>query len=83
MHDTETKHNIAAPVGMTEVSKDQFYEGVGPRDIVLSSNSPDFTTWETRNRVVVGRTYPGWKNPMRPKAYFLDQAALQRVPKAS
>lgn len=31
---------FAAPVGMTEVSKDQFYEAVGPRDIVLSCNSP-------------------------------------------
>jgi hypothetical protein len=83
MHDTTTKHDIAAPAGMTEVSKDQFYEAIGPRDIVLSSNSPDFTTWETRNRTVVGRTYPGWKNPRNQKAYFLDHAALQRVPKVS
>lgn len=61
-----------APTGMKEVSKDAFYAFIGPRDIhpsVLHSTS--YCAWEMRDRTIIGRSYPGWKNPGDTSAYFL------------
>ena len=66
---------IETPLGMRPVTQEAFYAFVGPRDIVSSVVNPLFTVWETRNRTVVGRTYPGWKNPGDEKAYFLVPVA--------
>lgn len=67
---------IKAPEGMVAVSQDVFFSYVGPRDIVISNNSPSYGVWETRSRQTVGQTYPGWKNPRDEKAYFLTNAAF-------
>lgn len=59
------------PAGMRRVSKDEFYAFMGPQDVHPSTLNPQFTVWELRNREVIGRSYPGWKNPGEPKAYFI------------
>jgi hypothetical protein len=56
------------------VSRDEFFAYVCPRDIVTYSH-PEYTAWETRSRVVVGRSLPGWKSPGDPKVYMLTESA--------
>lgn len=62
----------ATPAGMKSVTKEAFYAHIGPLDVVLNVNSPDYTVWEMRDRREVGRSYPGWKYPGRKRAYFLS-----------
>ena len=50
------------PEGMTEVSKDVFFSGIGQLDISPTVEYPYWTNWETRGRVRLGWSYPGWKN---------------------
>jgi hypothetical protein len=52
-----------------EVTQEQFYDYVGPRDIVLRTER-DEVIWETRSRSIVGRSTPGYMS-RGPKAYFL------------
>jgi len=66
---------LQVPADMVIVSRDEFFAYVNPRDIVLSNHDPNHTTWETRSRVVVGRTYPGWKNPGGERTYLLTKRA--------
>lgn len=60
-----------AVAGMREVTKDEFYAHVGPMDVTCNLDNPTYTVWETRNRTVVGRSYPGWRNPGDQKSYWL------------
>ena len=65
-----------------EVSRDRFFQYVEPRDIIVSSDRA-FTTWETRNRVMVGRTVPGYMpvHQHEEKKYFLTESALSAAVK--
>ena len=47
---------------MREVTKDQFFDAVGPLDVNPSHQNPNHTDWETRNRQLIGRSVPGWRN---------------------
>lgn len=68
---------MSAPYsGFVQVTKDAFFAFLkrDPRDIMPSQRDPHVTTWETRNREVVGRTLPGWKDggdPNTVKTYML------------
>lgn len=44
---------------MIEVTKEQFFRVIGPMDVHPKSER-DFSSWETRDRDVVGRTTPGY-----------------------
>ncbi|MER9195280.1 hypothetical protein NKI13_18555 [Mesorhizobium australicum] len=57
-----------------EVTKEEFFAHVGPLDVVTSLRSPDHTDWELRDRRLVGRSFPGWKNPSEPKRWLLVEA---------
>jgi hypothetical protein len=62
------------PAGMVEVRQDEFYAGIknisgDPMPSV--DDSPFYSAWKTRQGRVIGRTYPGWKNPGDPSAYML------------
>lgn len=46
---------------MQNVTKEEFFAYVNPRDIVLRCE-PTATYWETRGRQVVGMTTPGYSN---------------------
>lgn len=60
------------PAGMVQVTADEFYAAVGPLDVHPSVlHSTEFCVWELRDRRVVGRSYPGWKNPGDPQAYMV------------
>ena len=67
-----------------EVSKEVFFKHIarhGDRhDPMPSLTSPVFTDWIATNtswithgnrREVLGRSYPGWKNPGEPSRYFI------------
>lgn len=64
---------IEAPAGMVRVTQMEFFAAIAAdsRDIMPTTMNPNFSSWETRNRAVVGRSYPGWRNPGDPKGYFL------------
>lgn len=61
--------------GMVIVTKDEFYAAIGPLDVHPSMLSPDFDSWELRDRTVIGRSYPGWRNPGEPHVYMLAAEA--------
>lgn len=42
---------------MKQVSKETFYSYVNPRDICVTSRGYDYSRFETRQRVEVGRVY--------------------------
>ena len=65
---------------MIEVTKEQFFDYVGPRDIVTRPE-PDHVVWETRDRVEVGRTTPGYM-ARGPKTYKLTEAAYRDLQNA-
>lgn len=60
---------------MRKVTKDEFYDVMGPLNVHTNHDSPDFTLWEMAyTRKVVGRTEPGWRlsgDPRYPKTYML------------
>lgn len=57
------------------VTKDQFFAYVGPRDIVCRCER-EYTVWETRDRVAVGRSEPGYASPYgTAKVWQLSPAA--------
>ncbi len=63
------------PSGMNEVTQDEFFAVIGPRDIV-PRNERTFTVWETRSRERVGWSAPGWANPgEHPSVYALSGTA--------
>lgn len=60
------------PAGMVEVTAAEFYAAMGPLDVHPSVlHSTEYSVWELRDRRVVGRSYPGWKNPDDQKAYMV------------
>lgn len=66
------------PDGMTVVSSDKFYAVINPLDVRPSVlHSPFFCVWELRDRTVVGRSWPGWKNPGEPASYALVNSRLK------
>lgn len=60
-------------LNMKEVTQEQFFEFLkeDPRDIIPHHDHPYVTTWETPRRMVVGFSYPGWRNPGDPQKYML------------
>lgn len=67
--------------GFVIVTKEEFFAAIGPRDIVLRTE-PEYTEWETRSRVVVGRTTPGYRNGwglegQTPSVYMLVPSAAR------
>lgn len=54
---------------MIEVTKDEFFASVGKLDVIPRPERNE-TIWETRNRVVVGRSTPGYLCE-GPKAWFV------------
>lgn len=75
--------DITVPAGMVIVSQDEFFAGIAatPNDPMPSQSDPYHTSWETRSRQVVGRSYPGWKNSGMPggKTYMLVESIAKRV----
>jgi hypothetical protein len=69
---------VTVPPGMQIVEKEEFYSAIGPRDI-NPHPQPHHTSWEARNRIVVGRTLPGYLS-VGPRVYMLDRAAIAKVP---
>jgi hypothetical protein len=68
------KIEVNIPAGFRRVTADEFFAALyaDPRDIMpCNTNSPYYTTWETKSRQVWGWTAPGWKNPRDEKIYAL------------
>ena len=51
---------MTIPTDMTEVTKEEFFAIMGPRDVHPRA-LPDCSEWETRERRIIGRSYPGYK----------------------
>lgn len=62
---------------MIPVTKEQFFAYVGPRDIILRTER-QATIWETRNRLEVGRSTPGYMCE-GPTTYALAPSAAATV----
>jgi len=58
---------------MRQVSKEEFFAEIGQRDVVLNCE-PDQIVWETRQRLPVGRTTPGWRGGGQ-KTYWINEMA--------
>lgn len=56
---------------LTEVGFEEFFNKVGPLDVVTSPHE-HHCEWRTRNRRLIGKSYPGYKEPGDPKKYELD-----------
>jgi hypothetical protein len=70
------------PNGMITVSKDQFFAALfaDPRDIMPNNENPEFTTWETKARMIWGWTAPGYKNPRaHEELYAVYPSALSKT----
>lgn len=50
---------ITIPAGMRQVTKEEFFAAVGPRDVHPRPHKTH-SEWETRERRVVGRSWPGY-----------------------
>jgi hypothetical protein len=60
---------------MNEVSRDEFYEYVNPRDIVVTALR-DKVEFRTRQGILVGEVRPGWASG-EGNTYFLSNPALR------
>ena len=60
---------------MIEVTQEQFFAYMGPRDVYPRNDHPDHAEWETSRRELVGRSYPGYRDPGAPKRWLLTEAA--------
>lgn len=71
--ESEAIAETEVPPGMSIVTREEFFDFLhrDPRDIMPSNSSPHFTSWETTNRTVVGRSLPGWRYPGNPVVYML------------
>jgi hypothetical protein len=47
---------------MKKVTKEQFFEVIGPLDVHPSMQSPEFTEWKLRTGQIIGKSIPGWRN---------------------
>jgi hypothetical protein len=72
---------VTVPAGFVEVPHEEFFRLLyaDPRDIMPSIREPTCTTWETKERVVWGWSYPGWRNPGEPGVYAVHDT-VQRSP---
>lgn len=61
-----------APDGFIQVSKKEFFEQLyaSKKNIMPHDSNETFTTWEVQG-FVWGWSWPGWRNPMAEKAYFI------------
>jgi hypothetical protein len=66
---------VPVPDGFVAVSRDEFFDCMGPLNVHPSVMNPAFSSWETPSRQVIGRSYPGYKHPGDPKAFMLTTAA--------
>jgi hypothetical protein len=70
---------VTIPQGMIEVTQKEFYKRLyaDPRDIMPTTNHPDFTSWEVVwTRAVWGWSSQGWRNsgnPHIPKHYAIKE----------
>ncbi|MBL7664988.1 MAG: hypothetical protein JNM93_07625 [Bacteriovoracaceae bacterium] len=62
---------------MVEVTKEQFYQYVNPRDICLHSEK-EITYWKTRNGLMIGQT-DGFNRTDEKKFYMLTEAAYAEL----
>jgi hypothetical protein len=67
----------AVPEGMRLVTESEFFASIGPdlRNVMPNHSNDFYTNWETVGRVLVGRSFPGWRNPGCGKFYMLTQSA--------
>lgn len=71
---TDAFDTDSIPAGMVEVSKEEFFAVMGPRDVHPRAK-PDRSVWETPNRTVLGHSMPGYLAPTgKPKRFFLVQS---------
>lgn len=64
---------FTVPSGFVQVTKEQFYAELyaDQRDIMPTTDNELFSNWEVvKGRALWGRSFPGWKNPGDPQAYF-------------
>jgi hypothetical protein len=63
---------VNIPQGLRQVSHDEFFKllHADKRDIMPRHSLPDYTTWETLDRTVIGWTFPGWKDPGNPNKLY-------------
>lgn len=60
---------------MKEVTEAEFFKRIEPLDVHPNHDRHDHTDWRMRhNRLLIGRTFPGWKNPGDTKSYWLTEA---------
>lgn len=72
---------MASPAELVQVTREEFFAFIMTANYSINPSvmDPAFSSWETINRRVVGRSYPGWKYPGAPKAYQLSRAALAEL----
>lgn len=66
---------VPTPAGMVAVTQDQFFAYINPRDVNPRCAAETYSDWETRDRLLVGRSFPGWKSSGDEEAYFLTLSA--------
>lgn len=55
-----------------EVSKEEFFKFMGPKDVHPCPTHPNYSTWKyVGSGIIVGFSYPGWKNPGDPEKYII------------
>lgn len=64
---------------MITVTKEEFYEYVNPRDILVSASDPKVTTWKTRNGLLVGESTGYARDSEDEKWYRLTEAAHKEL----
>ena len=64
--------NPTVPQGFRTVPREEFFRLLyaDKRNIMPSVRHPDYTTWETSARGVIGWTFPGWKDPGNPNKLY-------------
>jgi hypothetical protein len=64
---------------MKTVTQKEFFAFIkanGANDPMPSTERPDVTLWKNRRGAVgrvVARSYPGWRNPMEPNRYEIEE----------
>lgn len=59
---------------MKEVSMEEFHTAIGRMDVIPRQEKSE-VFWETRQRILVGKTTPGYLCE-GPKAYFLNDQSI-------
>lgn len=71
------------PPGFVVVTEDQFYAAMGPLDVHPNPH-PEHSSWELRDRRLVGWSAPGYRNTwstagQTPKVYALSPGLAARL----